>query len=732
MKENYLNTTYSQAFQLIDAGRYKDTFTLLRRRLGETPVAGCLGRLNQAESTYKYLLQFFAQGSQDPGRKDILADLKGQLLDVAQLIDRETASTDSPAQYYSTLRMLRLRPADPLALLESLVEKDSMAELALAADGYPMDLLKEIEDAGNKLFELFWTSDSIPSQIFKDFSDNIVKGVLPYRISSLVIAGVGLGLMSYFDRDAIMLLCDASKSEDYRISARALVTLVLALDRWKDRIAGDRKLLQRIESLVEVDGMKKKIRTVVFALIKTRDTDRVSRKMQKEVIPGLMQFGPDIIKRLKKASEETSLADMEGNPEWEELLKNSGLEEKIRELTEMQSDGADVMMSAFSNLKGYPFFRQLSNWMLPFSTHHTMLNSLSTIGEDDISMLLELNGMMCDSDKYSFAFSLANMPGLQRKMVMGQMQGQMEQLREQMKEFQMLKAGREFEDEVIRYCRDLYRFNKLYPKKSEFYDPFVRFVDFSAIPVVSGLFDDNEDIAALAEFYFKRGYHTEALEVLGKLAEKAGDTPHIWEKIGFCIEKVSDDDNEAVEAYMKAQLFNPDSKWISRRLGLCYRRMGDYRNAVEYLRMSLPDDGSFDRRISLMISDTLIDGGNWDEALKELYRVDYETPGDPDVVRRMARCAFRSIDFDKTLNWLDSISSIDQSEEDYRMRGHISFLRGDFQDAMRWYRMTVRQNDKRRLWKTTILGEMPVLESMGGARSDMLLLLESLSYSLES
>lgn len=732
MKENYSNTTYSQAFQLLDTGRYKDTFTLLRRRLDETPVAGGLGRINQAESTYKYLLQFFSQGADDPGRDGMLSELKSELLEIAGSVDREAASSDSPSQYYSTLRMLRLRPVDIENLSKIVVEKDSMSELAIAADSYPMQLLKELEDADNKLFEAFWTSDSISSETYREVSGKIANGILPYRTSALIIAGAGLGLMSFFNRQAFMMLCDASESDDYRISARALVTLLLAFDRWNERISDDRKLLQRLESLVDEDGMKKKIRTVVFALIKTRDTDRVSRKMQKDVIPGLMQFGPDIIKRLKKASEETSFADMEGNPEWGELLKKSGLEEKIRELTEMQSDGADVMMSAFSNLKGYPFFRQLSNWMLPFSTHHTMLYSLKSVGEEEISTLMELNGMMCDSDKYSFAFSLANMPELQRKMVMGQMQCQMEQLREQMKEFEALKAGREFEDEVIRYCRDLYRFNKLYPKRLEFYDPFSKFMEFSSIPVISALFGEDDDIAALAEFYFKRGYHAEALVMLEQLARRAGDTPHVWEKIGFCLEKVSDSEDDAIEAYMKAQLFNPDSKWISRRLGLCYRRKGDCRNAVDYLRMSLPDDGVFDKRVSLMIADTLVDGENWAEALNELYRVDYETPGDSEVVRRMALCAFRSNDFDKALNWLDSIPSIDQSEDDYRMRGHISFLRRNFQDAMRWYRMTVRQNDKRRLWKSTILAEMPILESLGGCRPDMLLLLESLAYSLES
>ncbi len=732
MKEKDIKNTYGQAELLLNAGRLKDTVTLLRRRLSETPITGCLGRLNQAENTYKYLLQFFSQGASDPGREAMLSDLKSEILDIADLIDREVAVADSSGQYYSTLRMLRLRPVNIDSLADAVVEKDSMAQLAMAADSYQLQLFSEIEDADNKLFEAFWTADSISTDAYKAFSNKITNGFLPYRTSSLIVAGAGLGLMNYYNRNALLMLCDASESTDYRISARSLVTLVLALDRWRERVKDDARVLRRLEALNDVEGMAKRVHAVVFAIIKTRDTDRVSRKMQKEVIPGLMQFGPDIIKRLKQASEETSLADIEGNPEWEELLKKSGLEEKLRELTEMQSDGADVMMSAFSNLKGYPFFRQLSNWMLPFSTHQTMLNSLKSIGEDDISCLLELNGMMCDSDKYSFAFSLATMPEMQRKMMMGQMQGQMEQMREQMEDLQALKAGNEFDDEVTRYCRDIYRFNKLYPKRSEFYDPFMQFVDFLKLPVFSTVFDDDEDVAAVAEFYFKRGYYSDAYPLLERLAYSPTDTPHVWEKIGFCLEKTTASDESAVEAYMKAQLFNPDSKWIARRLGLCYRRMGDYRNAVEYLRMSLPEDGGYDRRMSLMIADTLIDGNEWEEAMKELYRVDYENPGDPEVIRRMAMCTFRSNDFVKTLGLLDSMPKIGQSEDDFRMRGHISFLQGDIQDALRWYRMTVRPNDKRRLWKTAILSDMDVLETMGGRRQDMLLLLESLAYSLES
>lgn len=508
--------------------------------------------------------------------------------------------------------------------------------------------------------------------------------------------------------------------------------LVLSLDRWSARVVADNGLMQRLESLVDSKPLARNLRNAVFTLIRTRDTDRISRKMQKDVIPGLMQFGPDIVRRMKEVSKESSLEDMEANPEWEDLLKNSGLDEKLRELSEMQSDGADVMMVAFSNLKSFPFFRQVRNWMLPFSLHHSMLGSLSSLGDESVASMLEMNGLMCDSDKYSFAFSLASMPEMQRRMVISQMTGQMEQVREQLKELEFMKAGHEFEEEAIRFSRDLYRFHKLFPRKAEFPDPFLSFVNSQSLPVLGSLFSNAEDSLSLADFFFNRAYYAEALPMLVNLADSSSGTPHLWEKIGFCYEKLESDDSKAVESYMKAQLFNPDSRWISRRLGLCYRRMGDYRNAVEYLRLSLDPDGSFDRRMSLMIADILIEGSQWQEALNELYRVDYETPGDAEVVRRMAVCAFRLKDFEKASMLYGSVSQLELSEDDYRNMGHIAFLQGRIPDAMQLYRMTVRPNDKQRLWKSKINAEIDLLRSLGASSADLALLLESVAYQLES
>ncbi|MDE6638308.1 MAG: hypothetical protein K2K32_08765 [Muribaculaceae bacterium] len=152
---------------------------------------------------------------------------------------------------------------------------------------------------------------------------------------------------------------------------------------------------------------------------------------------------------------------------------------------------------------------------------------------------------------------------------------------------------------------------------------------------------------------------------------------------------------------------------------------------MEYLEMARPENGAFDRNLSLLIADTLADARKWEDSLNELYRVDYETPDNPEVIRRMARCAFHLSDLDKADTSMKRISNIDLTESDYRLMGHIAFLKKDLAEAVRLYRLTVRPNDDKRLWKTQILSDIDTLTTLGASRSDLLLLLESIAYSVE-
>ena len=154
MKEKSKYSLTDQIKKLLEAGRYKDCFTLIRRRLTEVPVSGALNKISQDESTYRYMLDFFSRGLADPGRDAMLADIRRDLIDIAQKIEKEAAATDSPEVYFSTLRMSRLRPADLRACIKKIIEFKAMSDLSLSAGTYPESLMAQIEEEEDKIFNI--------------------------------------------------------------------------------------------------------------------------------------------------------------------------------------------------------------------------------------------------------------------------------------------------------------------------------------------------------------------------------------------------------------------------------------------------------------------------------------------------------------------------------------------------------------------------------------------------
>lgn len=116
----------------------------------------------------------------------------------------------------------------------------------------------------------------------------------------------------------------------------------------------------------------------------------------------------------------------EKNPEWKKELEESGLGKKLQEYSNLQMEGADVFHSTFSGLKSFPFFSELGNWFLPFDPSYSEIANL--FPDESKNSLLKTaildSGHMCNSDKYSFCLSLAQIPQAQREMMMSRMGGQ--------------------------------------------------------------------------------------------------------------------------------------------------------------------------------------------------------------------------------------------------------------------------------------------------------------------
>ena len=687
--------------------------------------------LSKQEETYKYLLHYLVEGYADASRSEMLDEIIAALHFVNDSILRDCVIVDSPDLYSSTLRFERIRKATLRSRLDEYRQAQAMTALAEEAGGDP-EIRKKRDDALTSLFSFVWTMFGASSDSYRMLSDACAEKDIPFEFKAQVISALFLGNLSYFDSKGLSCLLDIyDKSDNPRIAARALTSIVLIIAAYPDRVRSHPDLMRRLSLWQDSIIIYRQLREVVMSIIRAHDTQRISSKMQNEVLPELMKLQPEILKRLGKMSEGADLETLEENPEWEEIVSKNGLGDKLKELTDMQMDGGDVMMPAFSNLKGFPFFNSVANWFIPFyPTHH----EVAKIAEGSLGVfneILDSEGVMCDSDKYSFMFSLSQLPEAQRKMMTSQMESQLSQLKEVMAERKLKSSLPEFDQETTRYVRDIYRFFKLFRKKDEFRDPFNHPLDFISLPVIGDILSDPEILNLVGEFYFQRGYYTEALPLLLRLEGDSPDAGLFWEKIGYCYNALGRLE-KAVEWYRKAELIHPDSKWLMKKLALCYRLLKKYRDAAEYYAKALESDPD-NYQLLLNAGNSLLNAGDVAAALSHYYHADYVKPNSLSVWRAIAWGELLRKDYKKSLEFYTRIlNSGEAAPSDYLNAGHAYFLLGEFRKASRSYADALGKDPEYDIVRLeeAMLEDINIIEQCGGKGSDLLLILENVKYSL--
>jgi hypothetical protein len=129
---------------------------------------------------------------------------------------------------------------------------------------------------------------------------------------------------------------------------------VVLLNREKFSASNDVK--NRIALLLENDTVKRLVKKIQLQLIKSKETERITRKLNEDILPEMMKLSSKIGNNLDPNELINDLKENEINPEWEGYLKESGISDKLKEINNLQLEGSDVMMGTFSNLKTFPFF----------------------------------------------------------------------------------------------------------------------------------------------------------------------------------------------------------------------------------------------------------------------------------------------------------------------------------------------------------------------------------------
>ena len=650
-------------------------------------------KLEVIETEYNYLKQYALDGVEDPSRNSMYETIRERIIEIADEIERKALSINDSTLYFNTLRYEELNSDDSIKKL-----------IDYCHTSWQNSDIKSQEDLAARLFRKIWISFPLSNEEKEILKETVLDENTDKTIKQLIVYGTFLGLAEYDDKNKTELLAEVYLAEHAsEIGIIALVCLLISF--WMNRANGiDDKLKVRLEKNVAFkDDMKK----VAIALLKAGDTERITKKMNEDIIPALSKLRPDIEKRMKEMKDNESISESgEFNPEWENLFEDAGMSDKLRELTELQSQGNDLMMVTFCHLKTFPFFNEISNWFVPFNSQNSNLRN-GRAGEQ-IFKLLEDTEFFCESDKYSMAFSLNNFPDAQLKMIGEQIKMQTKEIKEIMTSDLRPESVKK-DIMITKTVQNIYRFFKLFRRRNEFKDAFAGFILLSELNLLSEN-DESRNIRRVsADFLFARGYYDKAAFLYDRLIDSGANENEIYQKAAYCHQK-SGEIERALKLYEISDLIDSNNAWNLRRLGFCSRILGKTKEALGYYNRLLEITSS-DISAVLNAGHCMMDLGDYQGALKMFHKAEFLDNSSLRSLRPLAWCSLISKDYQKAERYYKEIETREINCEDALNMGHLAMIKKNYRLALERYATAKRLNPE--VFDKEIMKDRKVLESAG-------------------
>ena len=693
--------------ELLLQDRLREALELIKTQMAGVTDWSILSRFDDIESSYSFMLQYFSQGSPDEHRTEVYRQLIRRALILNDDVLQARLQPESMLLYYQHMRsrLTRTENIEGLRLaLESFVEIGDTA-----AHEHNIGLL----------FDLIWTNGQWTSSDSASLLELIDSPLVMEDDSVLVISAVTLSLMERFDPLKCLFLCQASQNLSMAVSIRALTGLAVSLGAYKDLMPYFPEVDSRIRLLLDVPGIKERMLKVQMALLLCRETKEIDRRMREEFIPTMLR-NPKLGDLMREELEREDVS-----PDWKEWIEKPEVKDKLMQMSELQLEGADVYMSTFSNLKNYPFFREIHNWFRIFSLDQP--DVVSSLGEafskSVIAKSMLSSGMFCNSDKYSFALTFSQIPKEQRDMIMGQVDGEFQD------EVQELK-GNTFSTDVKenlaarQYTQDLYRFFNLFSRRHEFRNPFDDNLNLLTDNPLSPLLQTDDSEQTIAAWLLGKGYYDKAVSayrLMESTAHPYSTDYRFYQQMGYALQRIQHYD-DALESYRRADILQPDNGWTLRHYAQCYRLTGQPKDALELL-LQAEKRSADNLSLQIQIGDCLVDLKRYDEALTRFFKVDYLKPDYPKAWRAIGWCAFLAGRTDKSIEYYDKLLKTKPTGNDCLNAGHAYFVDGNIQHAVSLYRQSRKALGQEQFDKE-FLKDQPLLIERGISEMDIPLLLD--------
>ena len=679
--------------QLLRNGHIYEAIDALGRSATNLGDRALRSRVDTLRESYGYLTDYALRGAADPSREAVYDDILASVRDIAACISRRKKTADKPTLYFNTVRSNALNPDESISTavsdyLRTLADKSNalLAGMTDATGSDGVNLSTRLDMCERKLFNHVWTSHPLTREEADTLAGFITNPGVPSGARQMVVAAVMMGELEWHDDRRIELMAKAYLADDEQVSVKALCGLLITL--WSHRNRPMRKsVAHSIAAAADSPRWERDLHMAFLQLIRARDTERVNKKITDELIPGLMKLKPDLEKRLRDSHSPIDPESFEDNPEWQEMMDKSDLSDKIKELSELQEEGSDVLMGTFGSLKTFPFFNDIHHWFIPFDAEHPALKQPDGGEWQSFVDVIASSTFLCDNDKYSLALAFSMMPAQNRDVITAQFRMQNRGF-DQMKAASLVTEATDREAIANKWMQSLYRFYKLFRRKGDFDDIFLNPVKPLDIPLLAPYFKDADTLSLAAEFYFKRGYWAEAYELFDRLTSISPASTQLLQKMGHCKQRLGEID-KAIEHYEHSQLLGDDSVWTHKRLGACYRMAGQPNKALPHLEAVATAKPS-DMNAALALGHCLVEMERYAEALKHYFKVEFNSPDNRKVIQPLAWALMLNGDYAKARGYYGRLLHENPTATNYLNAAHLDLLEGNLQEAADRYQLSIQ------------------------------------------
>jgi tetratricopeptide (TPR) repeat protein len=657
------------------------------------------------------MLKYAFELSDDPQKEKVYNRLVKAIISLADDVKEDIIRSNNLLNYYN----LRIIPeslseqavSDVSGMVDQLLlQKESQTELQDNTGIKNIYATQEYKDNIRVIFRIIWHSDKLKDTEI-DLLGKISKSdAIAWYDKCIVVSALTLSLLRHFDSKKIDLLFSFYETGENQVWQRALVGLVLGLAFYDRRIVYYPEILQRLKAIQGINKTDKNIEIIIQQYIKARETERITRKIQQEILPEMIRIKSKLEEKLDLENLLSSMDPEDKNPEWETFFKDSpDVYNKLEEFTNLQMEGADVFLGAFAMLKQFDYFNEVNNWFLPFYKENDYISASLDGASEGIDLKqfgegIERSNFLCNSDKYSFCLNVRHMPAFQKSTVMELFNMELKAMNEMTLEDELINSDARTKVIITQYFHDLYRFYKLHPLRAEYDDIFKLPAAIYETEFFKKWIDDVNVLRNIGEFFFEKNYFKDALLIFKQLVE-TNNNFELFEKIGYCYQQLGEF-GKALEYYHKAELLDKNKLWLINRIAWCYKKKGEYELAVGYYLEAEklePDD----LQVQAYLGHIYMEMGDFEKGLKYYFKVEYLQPENHKVHRPISWCSFMLGKYDNAAKYLEKSLLHEAGKNDYMNLGHIYWCHGEKQKAIENYRLSLKASNMDVDWFSKLL-----------------------------